>query len=67
VAGKSASRRIAAHFDSSANAPVVATNQHGRVEAAGSVRRARLEVPVVTGGAYERGTSKISQRYVETL
>ena len=66
----SASGRVAAHREITANVRVVATNRHRRVEAAVSVRRveaavsvrrARLAVPIVTGGADERGTSKTSR------
>jgi hypothetical protein len=44
-----------------------ATNRRRRVEAAVSVRRARLEVPAVAAGADEGGISKTPQRCKKTL
>ena len=41
--------------------PGCATNQHRRVEAAVSVRRGRLAVPAVAGGAYERGIGTMTR------
>ena len=51
---------IAAHLQRG-DARTFATNQHRRVEAAVSVRRGRLAVPAVAGGAYERGIGTINR------
>jgi len=66
VTGKSnfASRAQSAGGDLVA---VVVANRHRRVEAAVSVRRARLEVPAVTAGADERGVTEVRRRCMKTL
>ena len=63
----SASPYVVAHRESGADARAFATKSAPAYQAAVSVRRARLAVPVVTGGAYERGASSTSRIRVETL
>ena len=62
----SASRRIVVHGES-CERRVVAANRHRRVPAVVSVRRARLGVPAVAGGADERGIGLMPQPGTKTL
>jgi hypothetical protein len=51
-------RDVGSHREGSADVRVIVADRQRRVEAAGSVWRARLDVPAVAGGADERGISE---------